>query len=176
MKATDISVATRTLVVDTLKGDVAQNKRWLKAADALRSEGVTAAVMEKDDDFRKSFQSDVILLSFTKVEQDIFKKATETLSEEQRVTKRWIRQQMGSRYGTVQRHVVRAEKDEQLTDDERGAKERSTKEQRIRTSIERVIKSVEEGKDFTFDAVGLVKSLKISLTIAATPYPQQKAK
>ena len=43
-----LSAETITTVVDTLKADTAVQKRWLKAADALRAEGVTSETLDGD--------------------------------------------------------------------------------------------------------------------------------
>ena len=100
-----------TIVIDTLKADNGVQKKWKKAADMLRAEGVTSDILSNDKEMRDYFKRDVVLLSFTKVEQAIYNKPTTALSDEEKVTKRFVTTEMGSRLGKVIRHVAAAEKE-----------------------------------------------------------------
>ena len=163
MTAFKLSAETITTVVDTLKADTAVQKRWLKAADALRAEGVTAETLDGDKEYRDAFKKNVILLSFTKTEQAIMAKPTTSLSDEEKVTKRWIVQQTGAKLVKVTSHVRKAEQEEMMTDDERGAKKVSAMATRLKRDLTAWIDTVETAEAVTFSATEMVKYLESKL-------------
>jgi len=160
MTAFKLSAETITTVVDTLKADTAVQKRWLKAADALRAEGVTSETLDGDKEYRDAFKKSVIMLSFTKTEQAIMAKPTTSLSDEEKVTKRWIIQQTGAKLVKVTGHVRKAEQEEMMTDDERGAKKVSDMATRLKRDLTAWIDKVEKAEAVTFSATEMVKYLK----------------
>jgi hypothetical protein len=160
MASLNLSAETISTVVDTLKADTAVQKRWLKAADALRADGVTSDTLENDKDYRSAFKADVILLSFTKAEQAIMAKPATSLSDEEKVTKRWIIQQTGAKLVKVTGHVRKAEQEELLSDEERGAKKVSDMATRLKRDLTAWIDKVEKAEAVTFSATEMVKYLK----------------
>ena len=102
MSKPNLTQETITTTVETLKAEAGVQKRWLKSADMLRADGVTSEALTNDKEFRDSFKRDVILLSFTKTEQAIMAKPQTALSDEEKVTKRWIQQQTGNRLSRVE--------------------------------------------------------------------------
>ena len=155
-----LSAETITTVVDTLKAQGVVDKKWLKTADALRAEGVTAETLDGDKEYRDAFKKNVILLSFTKTEQAIMAKPTTSLSDEEKVTKRWIVQQTGAKLVKVTGHVRKAEQEEMMTDDERGAKKVSDMATRLKRDLTAWIDKVEKAEAVTFSATEMVKYLK----------------
>ena len=149
-----------TVVIDTLKADNGVQKKWKKAADMLRAEGVTSDILSNDKEMRDYFKREVVLLSFTKVEQAIYAKPTTALSDEEKVTKRFVTTEMGSRLGKVIRHVAAAEKEEAMTDDERGAKRVADLATRLKRDLSAWIDKVEKAEAVTFSATQMVKLLK----------------
>ena len=147
-------------VVETLKAEAGVAKRWIKACDSLRAEGVTSELLEKDKDFRDQFKAGVILLSFTKTEQTIVGKPHTSLTDEEKVTKRWIQQQMGSRLSRVIQHVKKAEIEETMTDDERGARRTASLETRLKKDLCAWIDRVEKAEAVTFSATKMLEYLR----------------
>lgn len=160
MSKLNLSAEAVTVTVETLKAEAGVQKRWLKCADVLRGEGVTSESLTNDKEYRDAFMKDVVLLSFTKVEQAIMAKPTTALSDEEKVTKRWIRQQMGSRLVKVTAHVRKAEQDEMMSDDERGAKKVSDMATRLKRDLTAWIDKVEKAEAVTFSATQMIKHLK----------------
>lgn len=160
MSILKLSAECVATVVETLKADTAVQKRWLKAADSLRSEGVTSDILDSDKEFRDAFKKNVILLSFTKTEQAIMAKPTTSLSDEEKVSKRWIIQQTGAKLVKVTSHVRKAEQDEMLSDDERGAKKVADMATRLKRDLTAWIDKVEKAEAVTFSATEMVKYLK----------------
>jgi hypothetical protein len=155
-----LSAEAIAITVDTLKADTAVQKRWLKAADVLRSEGVTSETLDGDKEYRDAFKKNVILLSFTKAEQAIMAKPATSLSDEEKVTKRWIIQQTGAKLVKVTGHVRKAEQEELLSDEERGAKKVSDMATRLKRDLTAWIDKVEKAEAVTFSATEMVKYLK----------------
>lgn len=161
-KLSDAAIAD---TVETLKADAGVQKRWQKNADILRAEGVTSEMMEKDADFRAWFKNHVILLSFTKAEQAIMAKPLNILTDEQKVTRRWVQQQTGARLVKVTTHVRKAEQEEVMTDDERGARRVATLSARLAKDLARWIEKVEKAEKVDFSAVEMVKALKAAAAL-----------
>jgi hypothetical protein len=160
MKALKLSTATIAAVVDTLKAEAGVAKRWVKAADMLRAEGVTSELLSNDKEVRDGFKKDVVLLSFTKTEQSIMALPATALSDEQKVTKRWVQQQVGSRLNRVIQHVKKAEDEELMSDDDRGAKKVADLATRLKRDLTAWIDKVEKAEAVTFSATQMVKYLK----------------
>ena len=149
-----------TVVVDTLKAEAGVQKRWLKAADMLRAEGVTSESLNNDREFRDAFKRDVVLLSFTKPEQAIMAKPQTVLSDEEKITKRWVQQQIGSRLNRVTQYVKKAEEEEALGDDERDARRVASLETRLKRDLVKWIDKVEKAEAVTFSATKMLELLK----------------
>lgn len=149
-----------SIAIETLKADKAIQKRWLACADKLRSEGVSASLMRDDTEWRDGFMSEVVMLSFTKTEQAIYASPTTNLSEEQRVTKRFVTTERASRYGKVVRHIAKAEREEEMTDEERGAQARKTIGTRLKKDLEYWIDKIEKADAVDFSATLMLDALK----------------
>ena len=149
-----------TVTVETLKAEAGVQKRWVKTGDILRANGVTSELLTNDKEYRDAFLKDVVLLSFTKTEQAIMAKPTTALSDEEKVTKRWIRQQMGARLVKVTSHVRKAEEDEAMSDDERGARKVADLATRLKRDLTAWIDKVEKAEAVTFSASLMIKHLK----------------
>jgi hypothetical protein len=147
-------------VVDVLKAQAGVEKKWVKAADALRAEGVTSEMLSKDAEVRASFKKDVILLSFSKFDQGVMAKPHTSLSDEEKATKHWVQQQMGSRLTRVTAYVAKAEKEEAMTDEERGAKKVAELATRLKKDLAYWIEKIEKAEAVTFSAVNMIKYLK----------------
>ena len=160
MTVLKLSAEAISTVVETLKAQTAVEKRWLKTADLLRSEGVSSDTLTNDTEYRDAFKKNVILLSFTKTEQAIMAKPTTSLSDEEKVTKRWVIQQTGAKLVKVTSHVRKAEIEETLTDEERGAKKVSDMATRLKRDLTAWIDKVEKAEAVTFSATEMVKYLK----------------
>lgn len=160
MSKLNLNPETVTVTVETLKAEAGVQKRWLKTADTLRADGVTAELLSNDKEYRDAFLKDVILLSFTKTEQAIMAKPQTALSDEEKVTKRWIRQQMGARLVKVTSYVRKAEEEESLGDDEREARRVASLETRLKRDLTKWIEKVEKAEAVTFPAVKMLEYLK----------------
>ena len=160
MKAVKLSPSTIAEVVSTLKAEAGVQKRWVKSADLLRAEGMTSDLLANDKEVRDAFKKDVVLLSFSKIEQSIMALPATALSDEQKVTKRWVQQQMGSRLLRVVQHVKKAEDEETMSDDDRGAKKVADLATRLKRDLTAWIDKVEKAEAVTFSATQMVKYLK----------------
>lgn len=149
-----------TYVVETLKAESAVGKRWKRAADLLRAEGVTSEILKEDKDFRMKFQLEVITLSFNQTEQGILAKPGTVLTEAEKVTKRYLIQQKGSLLSKVIKHVSRAEEEEALSEEEKGARRVATLSTRLKADLTKWIARIEKAEDVSFSATLMIKGLK----------------
>ena len=147
-------------IVAVLKEDAAVGKRFLKAADTLREAGVTVDMLQNDKPFRDMFRTNVILLSFTKTEQGIAAKLPTLLTDAERVTRRWIQRETGSRMSKVIKYVDRSEKNEIMTDDERGAQAQAQLSTRLKRDLFAWIVRIEKAEAVDFSATLMIAKLR----------------
>ena len=152
----------KAVVIETVKADAANEKRWVKAADMLRAEGVTADMLGGDKEFRAQFKEQVVLLSFTKTEQAIMAKPQTSLSDEEKVTRRWVQQQLGNRLDRVQKYVAKAEREEELSDDDKGAQRVATLETRLKKDLTKWIEKLEKQEGTTSPLFDMLKALRVA--------------
>lgn len=160
MSKLNLSAECVSTVVETLKAEAGVAKRWVKAGDMLRAEGVTSEGLNNDKELRDAFKRDVVLLSFSKTEQAIMAKPQTALSDEEKVTKRWVQQQIGSRLNRVIQHVKKAEDEENMSDDERGARKVADLATRLKRDLSAWIDKIEKAEAVTFSATQMIKHLK----------------
>jgi fumarylacetoacetate (FAA) hydrolase family protein len=151
-----------SVVVETLKAEAGVQKRWVKAADMLRSEpnNITSDALNNDKELRDAFKRSVILLSFSKPEQAIMTKPATALTDEEKITKRWVQQQIGSRLNRVVQHVKKAEDEEGMSDDERGARKVADLATRLKRDLTSWVEKIEKAEALTFSATQMIKHLK----------------
>lgn len=155
-----VSGKTVTQVIEAIRMDSAATKKWVAAADLLFADGVTVDYMEKHDDARDKFKKGVVYMSFTPTERGIYERPVHSLTDEQRVTRRWVQTEMGSRYGKVMRYLARREIEETLTDDERGARKVASMGSRLKKALGDWITKIEKAEKVDFSAVEMIKALK----------------
>ena len=149
--------------IDTLKADKATHKKWVNFADMMRAAGVASTMLAgetADKDLVAQVKREIIMPSFTKLEQSIYAKPTASLDETERVTKRWVTTEIGSKLGKIARHIKKAEDDETLSDDEKGAKRVADMATRLKRDLTKWIDKVEKAEAVTFSATQMVKILK----------------
>ena len=146
--------------ITTLTADVAVTKRWVKTADLWRAAGATSKELETNTEVRDAMKRDVILLSFSKVERAIMAKPTTALTDEEKVTKRFVQQQQGSRLTRIIQYVRRAEQEELMSDEERGTRKRIALEVSLKRDLTRWIDRVEKAEAVTFSATKMLEFLK----------------
>lgn len=160
MNAIKLSDACITIGIETLKADTATHKKWLKFADTLRADGVTSEMLDSDKDLREMIKSQIILPSFTKVEQAIYAKPKNARSDEEKVTARYITTETGSKLGKIKSHVRKAEQDELMSDDERDARRVASLETRLKKDLTKWIEKIEKAEAVTFSATKMLEHLK----------------
>lgn len=159
-----LSEQSCSAVVEVLKAQAGVDKKWRTAADLLIADGLTVDTMDNDKEWRKAFKADVVLLSFTKLEQAIVNKPTTTLSDEQKVTKRYVQMQLGARYNKVRSYLARAEREASMSDDEREAQHRDTMRVRLQKDLEKWIDKIQKAEAVDFPASAVVKDLQSALS------------
>ncbi len=165
MDTISISKDTCDELVAVLREDSAVSKRFLKAADMLRAEGVTSDMLRSDADFRAAFRANVIMLSFSKTDQAIAAKAPTLLTDAERVSRRYIHTECGSRIAKVIKYVERSEKNEMITDEERGAQASATLSTRLHRDLVAWIGRIEKAERVDFPAAPMVSKLKEALSL-----------
>lgn len=160
MSKFSLSSGAISVAIETLKADKAVAKRWVQCSDTLRAEGITSDLMRSDKDWRDGFMASVVMLTFTKTEQAIYATPMGQLNEEQRVTKRFVTTERGARYAKVVRHIAKAEREAEMTDEEREANARKTIGQRLRADLERWIDKIEKAEAVDFSATQMLEALK----------------
>lgn len=160
MSKLNLTAEAVAVTIETLKADAGVQKKWKKAADMLRAEGVTSEALTNDKEYREAFLRDVVMLSFTKIEQTIAAKPLTACSDEDRVTRRFVQTERNSRLGKVVRHIKKAEDEETMTDDERGARKVADMATRLKKDLAVWIEKIEKAEAVTFSATQMIKLLK----------------
>jgi hypothetical protein len=148
------------LGVETLKADAATHKKWLKFADTLRADGVSAEMLDNDADLKSIIIDKIVMPSFTKIEQAIYAKPRKSLSDEEKVTARFVTTERASKYAKIVRHVRKAEQDEMMSDDERDARRVASLETRLKRDLTKWIEKIEKAEAVTFSATKMLEHLK----------------
>jgi hypothetical protein len=156
---------------DALHADNLAKNKWRKACDALVADGITSAMLAKPKKGETtphealiSQVEDIVLASFTKVEQDIYAKEPKTLSDEQKVTRRFVQTEKGSRYAKIVRHMVKHESDE--TEKASGATRAiKNKVDKIKSKLNDAITLAQSLETPAFDVSDFVKEVKLCIAM-----------
>lgn len=159
-----ISTSVIALGINTFKSEAKQEHQWVKFTDALVSEGITTDDF-KDSDFANSFKVAVVLPSFTKQEQALMSAPIKSLSEEQKVSRRYLQQQIGSRVAKVVTHLRKRETVEEESDNDATAKPKAKVKNndlgaKLKADLIKWIDRVEKAEAVTFSAVKMLEHLR----------------
>jgi hypothetical protein len=162
--AKSISTSVIALGITTFKGESKQDHQWIRFTDGLVAEGITSEDF-KDAEFANSFKVAVVLPSFTKQEQALMSAPIKSLSEEQKVSRRYLQQQIGSRVAKVVTHLRKREAAEDDTADNTAAtaKPKSKKNDlgaKLKADLVKWIDRVERAEAVTFSAVKMLEHLR----------------
>ena len=162
--AKSISTTVITFGIDTFKNEGKQDQRWVRFTDLLIADGVTADDF-KDSEFSSSFKVAVVLPSFTKAEQGLMNAPIKSLSDDQKITRRYLQQQIGSRVAKVVTHLKRREvQDNDAADDVTdSAKPKAKKNDlgaKLKADLIKWIDRVEKAEAVTFSAVKMLEHLR----------------
>ena len=92
-------------------------------------------------------------------------KPVHACTDPERVTRRWVQQQTGSKFARVVSYLVKAEKAEEMTDEERGAKARASIGTRLRKDLTAWVDRIEKAESVDFSAVEMIKALKSAIVL-----------
>ena len=155
---------------DALHADNLAKNKWRKACDALTSDGVTSAMLAKPKKGETTPHEaligqveSIVLSSFTKLEQEIFAKEPKTLNDEQKVTRRFVQTERGSRYAKIVRHMVNFE--QSMQEPESTPRTPKTKVDRIKAKLDDAIKLAQSLETPAFDVTDFVKEVKLCIAM-----------
>ncbi len=158
-----ISTSVIAIGINTFKGESKQDHQWVKFTDALIAEGITADDF-KDTDFAGSFKAAVVLPSFTKQEQALMSAPIKSLSDEQKISRRYLQQQIGSRVAKVVTHLKKRETlEEDASGNDTTAKPKAKKNDlgaKLKADLIKWIDRVEKAEAVTFSAVKMLEHLR----------------
>ena len=159
-----ISTSVITLGINTFKSEAKQEHQWVRFTDALIADGITSEDF-KDSEFSNSFKVAVVLPSFSKQEQGLMSAPVKSLSDEQKVSRRYLQQQIGSRVAKVVTHLKKREaQDNDATDnDTDSAKPKAKKNDlgaKLKADLIKWIDRVEKAEAVTFSAVKMLEHLR----------------
>lgn len=108
-----LSNTTRSAIVEVISSDLATNKRWVKAVDALRADGIMSHMIATEKkggkpEIREAVR-DAVVMGFSKAEQALLAKDPKSLDDSEKANKRYVSQQVGSKLGEVERRLAKAE-------------------------------------------------------------------
>jgi hypothetical protein len=156
---------------DALNADLTARNKWRKACDALVSDGVTSAMLAKPKkgettphEMLIAQVEDVVMSSFTKLEREIYAKEPKVLSDEQKVTRRFVQTEKGSRYNKIVGHMKKHETDEEQK--ATGApKAIKGKVDKIKAKLNDAITLAQSLETPAFDVTDFVKEVKLCIAM-----------
>ncbi len=159
-----ISTTAIAFGIDTFKNEGKQDQRWIRFTDLLIADGVTAEDF-KDSEFSNAFKVAVVLPSFTKQEQGLMSAPVKSLSDEQKITRRYLQQQIGSRVAKVVTHLKRREAaDNDAADDSADSTKPKARKNdlgaKLKADLIKWIDRVEKAEAVTFSAVKMLEHLR----------------
>lgn len=166
-----LSESTAKFTVDALNADNVARNKWRKACDALASDSVTSAMLAKPKKGETTPHEtliaqveDIVLSSFTKLEREIYAKEPKVLSDEQKVTRRFVQTERGSRYAKIVRHLKKHESDEEL---QASGAPRVTKSkvEKIKAKLNDAIELAQSLETPAFDVTDFVKEVKLCVAM-----------
>ena len=166
-----LSENTAKFTVDALNADNVARNKWRKSCDALVSDGVTSDMLKKPAKGETTPHEtliaqveDIVLSSFTKLEREIYAKEPKVLSDEQKVTRRFVQTERGSRYAKIVRHLKKYESEEELK--ESGAPRAiKTKTDKIKAKLNDAITLAQSLETPAFDVTDFVKEVKLCIAM-----------
>ena len=158
-----ISTSVITIGINTFKSEAKQDHQWVRFTDVLIAEGITADDF-KDTEFASSFKVAIVLPSFAKQEQALMSAPIKSLSDEQKISRRYLQQQIGSRVAKVVTHLKKRESvDEDAAALSAEAKPKAKKNDlgaKLKADLIKWIDRVEKAEAVTFSAVKMLEHLR----------------
>ena len=158
-----ISSSVITLGINTFKSEAKQDHQWVRFTDALIGDGVTSDDF-KDSEFTNSFKVAIVLPSFTKQEQALMSAPIKSLSDDQKISRRYLQQQIGSRVAKVVTHLKKREAvDDDTPDTSSEAKPKAKKNDlgaKLKADLIKWVDRVEKAEAVTFSAVKMLEHLR----------------
>lgn len=171
-----VSIATTTIKasITALQADSKASKCWVVASDAFHADGVTASMLtgkDADNEVKDFIKANIIVPSFTAKDQALLAKEGKSLSDEQKTTKRYLQQQVGSKLGKIASHLAKLEaklEAEAMSDEEK--KEEAAKQASIKARLDKDLASwivrLEKCEANDFKSLpDVIKALKIAQTV-----------
>tara|TARA_R100000935_G_C2746524_1_gene128036 strand:- start:64 stop:582 length:519 start_codon:yes stop_codon:yes gene_type:complete len=167
----DVTIAKIGSAVE--KG-IAADRAGIAALDLLVADGfdqVTDFVSPKSKSKGSTCTPDewtalrsAVITGFTATNQALLLKNTKTLTEEQKLAKRYWQQQVGARVGDFGKQLAKRLNIE--SDDGAGSNNRPL-EQRVRDNLNDVIKVCQQAEEATFDLTDMQVKVKLALALLA---------
>ena len=109
-----LSTTSHTAIIDAVKSEQGNQRKWLKVVDSLHADGIRSNMITTEKkggnvEAREAVRNAVIA-GFTAKDQALLAKESKTLEDSEKVEKRYIQQQVGSMLGHIERLLTKAEK------------------------------------------------------------------
>lgn len=151
-----LSASTCKDLADALKIDDQADKKWVKAADSLKAEGVNYLMLGKDKEGGvpaiKNQVKAVIISTFSEKEQKLLATETKALDESAKTEKRIATQKIGKKLDKVRNHLK--------PKTSRGPIVRKALEDKLAEAWQDQIDDLQKAEDVHFDTVAVQRMLK----------------
>lgn len=151
-----LSASTKKDLADAVKIDNQADKKWVKAADSLRADGVSYLMLGKDKEGGipavKNQVKAVIISTFTEAEQKLLATETKALEDLGKFQKREIQQTIGKKISKIVQHLKPKVA--------RGPITRKAIEDKLTEAWKDQIEMLQEAEGVHFDTVAVQRTLK----------------
>lgn len=155
-----LSAKSAESITKFVSSSVGTDRAKVSAIDSLRADGVVSDMLAApakgaDRSFYDGQLKPRIILGFTATVQSLLAADTKSLNDDQKMTKRYWQQQVGSKIGDLKSAMLRREAAENST-----PRQTQTVGDRLRKKIEDLIEQVQKTENGIADPAKVVASLK----------------
>jgi hypothetical protein len=108
-----LATTTRSAIAEAVSSEINNERKWLKVSDSLQADGIKLSMIVTENkggkpEIRDSIR-DAIVFGFSKTEQALYNQEAKALSDTDKVTKRYVHQQVGSMLSRIEKYLGKAE-------------------------------------------------------------------
>jgi hypothetical protein len=169
IKSVVLDDVSRASITDVVSSDRAVQGKTKKMTDALVARGVKSSMLEKvskktDANPHKELHfgiNQAIIAGFPIEWQSLLSKDTSTLSQQDKDTKRYAQQQVGSWFGKIQRALIAFENPNKAS----APRVTRTSQQRIIDALNDAIEVAQKDEELDFDITKFITTLKSAIAM-----------
>jgi len=156
-----LSIDTANAIKSAILAETSTITKWVKATDMLLSNGVTSEALKasktNDNEKLRAQVKALIVSTFPNIAQALLAKDSKSLSDDQKIQRKTLQQNIGRYLALIESKLRAAEKDQSGEEDTIIGK---TELQRVQELLDKVITKLQKIENAQFDVATTVKNIK----------------